>query len=126
MENEISVENEASVEQIISHWHSAATIIETLILAGLLGFACYLAFKIFGRENSFVDDRDRGETMLMIFVFASAWGFFFYYKDKLSEEVVAGVAFALTNIVSMMGGYYWGKKAAEATTKKNSENAVTS
>ena len=109
------------VAEIVSHWHQAIIMLETLVLAGALAVACWLAIKIFGRPDSFVDDRDRGETILMFLVFASAWAFFATYKDKLSEEVIAGVAFALTNVIAMMGGYYWGKKVSaekkEETTK---------
>ena len=74
------------------------------ILAIVIGIAigAWTIVRIFSREQVFEDAQDRDGTIILILVFAAFGGLIWVFKEKVSAEVVAGLAGTLIGSISTM------------------------
>ena len=77
-------------------------IIEILAIVIGVAIGAWTIVRVFGREQIFEDAQDRDGTIILVLVFAAFGGLIWVFKEKVSAEVVAGLAGSLIGSISTM------------------------
>lgn len=77
-------------------------LIEILAIVAGLCIGAWTIVRVFGREQIFEDAQDRDGTIILVLVFAAFGGLIWVFKEKVSAEVVAGLAGTLIGSISTM------------------------
>lgn len=77
-------------------------IIEILAIVIGVAIGAWTIVRVFGREQIFEDAQDRDGTIILVLVFAAFGGLIWVFKEKVSAEVVAGLAGTLIGSISTM------------------------